>query len=168
MTESYSIFLRILIFSPFPHFGLPSWFIKKSVSPLTQFFQNYPVFPFLPFQRASVRGEETMFFETQLGYCPLVLIIHGKDKIERLIIYLHERSLPIFYEDYNSCFKDILTNNKFVYIHYRNIPYLAIQLFRHPVSVPRWELLDSLGKWKLFKNFPGWDPWVVFLSGKHH
>ena len=67
----------------------------------------------------------------------------------------HERSLRIFYEDYNNCFKDILKRDQFVYIHYKNIQFLAIQLCRQPVSVPRLELLDSPGKWKLLKNFRG-------------
>ena len=59
----------------------PYWFsqlIFQKLSPPT----HYAVFPkisFVPFYRVRGSGEETMAFETRLGYCPLVLIFYGRE-----------------------------------------------------------------------------------------
>ena len=60
------------------------------------------------------------FFELQFSYCPLVWMSHCRE-LNRKINNIHERSVCIFYKDYNSFFKDILKEDSSVYIVHRNV-----------------------------------------------
>ena len=67
------------------------------------------------------------FFISQFNYCPVIWICHGRalnNKINRL----HERCLPIIYNDKTSTFEELLEKNDSVSISYRNLQALAIEM----------------------------------------
>ena len=59
------------------------------------------------------------FITSQFGYCPLVWMFHSR-RINNRINRLHERSLRLTYNDYNSTFQELLHMDNFVNIHQRN------------------------------------------------
>ena len=69
------------------------------------------------------------FIESQFGYCPLVWMFHSR-RVNNKTNHLHERSLPIVYKDNYSSYVDLLVKDKSFSIHQRNIPSLAIELFK--------------------------------------
>ena len=69
------------------------------------------------------------FIESQFGYCPLILMFHGRI-VNKKINHLHERSVHIVYKDYISSFEDSLKRDKSVSVHHRYIQSLAIELFK--------------------------------------
>ena len=69
------------------------------------------------------------FIESQFGYCPLIWMFCGRNLNNR-INHLHERSLRIVYNDYESSFQELLELDNSVSIHHRNIRLLAIELFK--------------------------------------
>ena len=69
------------------------------------------------------------FFYSQFNYCQLVWMCHNRtnnNKINRL----HERCLPLIYNDKKSSFKDLLEKDGSVSIHHRNLRALAVELFK--------------------------------------
>ena len=69
------------------------------------------------------------FIESQFGYCPLIWMFHSRglnNKINRI----HERALRITYNDKSSSYGELLTNDRFVTIHHRNIRALAIEIYK--------------------------------------
>ena len=69
------------------------------------------------------------FIESQFGYCPLIWMFCGRNLNNR-INHLHERSLRIVYNDYESSFQELLELDNSVSIHHRNIRLLSIELFK--------------------------------------
>ena len=69
------------------------------------------------------------FIESQFGYCPLIWMFCGRNLNNR-INHLHERSLRIVYNDYESSFQELLELDNSVSIHHRNIHLLVIELFK--------------------------------------
>ena len=68
------------------------------------------------------------FTESQFGYCPLIWMFHSrglKNKINRI----HERALRITYNDKSSLYGELLTKDRSVTIHHRNIRALAIEIY---------------------------------------
>ena len=57
------------------------------------------------------------FIESQFGYCPLIWMFCGRNLNNR-INYLHERSLRIVYNDYESSFQELLELDNSVLIKY--------------------------------------------------
>ena len=51
-------------------------------------------------------------------------------KMNRKINVLHERALRLVYEDYTASFEDLLSRDKSVIIHHRNIQRVAIEMFK--------------------------------------
>ena len=67
------------------------------------------------------------FFISQFNYCPVIWMCHSRalnNKINRL----HERCLRIIYNDKTSTFEELLEKNDSVYINYRNLQALAIEM----------------------------------------
>ena len=69
------------------------------------------------------------FITSQFSYCPLVWMFHSR-RINNRINRLHERSLRLTYNDYNSSFKNLLSKDKSVSIHERNLQVFATLLYK--------------------------------------
>ena len=69
------------------------------------------------------------FIESQFGYCPLIWMFCGRNLNDR-INHLHERSLRVVCNDYESLFHELFELDNSVSIHHRNIRLLAIALFK--------------------------------------
>ena len=69
------------------------------------------------------------FIESQFGYCPLIWMFHCRglnNKINRI----HERALRISYNDKSSSCGELLTKDRSVTIHHRNIRALTIEIYK--------------------------------------
>ena len=69
------------------------------------------------------------FIESQFGYCPLIWMFHSRglnNKINRI----HERALRIAYNDKSSSYGELLTEDRSITIHHRNIRALAIENYK--------------------------------------
>ena len=69
------------------------------------------------------------FICSQFGYCPLVWMFHSR-KINKHINSLHERALRVVYRDYNATSSELLSKDKSVTIHQRNLKLLATEIFK--------------------------------------
>ena len=69
------------------------------------------------------------FFTAQFGYGPLVWMNCSRE-VNNKINRLHERCLRLVYSDKQSSFKELLTKDKSVTIHHRNIQKLATEMFK--------------------------------------
>ena len=56
-------------------------------------------------------------------------MFHDK-KINNRVNSLHERALRVVYRDYNATFSELLSKDKSVTIHQRNLPLLATEIFK--------------------------------------
>ena len=83
-----------------------------------------------PYMDLSKRGMVmNAFFNSQFNYCPLIWMCHNRTtngKINRL----HERCLPIIYNDKQSPFKILSEKDSSVSIHDRNIQCLATEMYK--------------------------------------
>ena len=77
---------------------------------------------------AQRRSIMKAFVCSQFGYCPLVWMFHSR-KINNRVNSLHERSLRVVYRDYNATFSELLSKDKSVTIHQRNLQLLATEIF---------------------------------------
>ena len=69
------------------------------------------------------------FMESQLGYCPLIWIFHRRG-LNNKINLIHEKALRIRYNDKSSSYGELLTKDRFITIHHRNIRALAIEIHK--------------------------------------
>ena len=69
------------------------------------------------------------FIQSQFGYCPVVWMFCNRT-INARINRIHERSLRIVYNDYESTFNQLLMIDKSFTIHHRNIQSLAIEIYK--------------------------------------
>ena len=69
------------------------------------------------------------FFSSQFGYCPLVWMFHNRT-CNNKINFLHERMLRIVYKDYKSSFAELLSEDKSLTVHHRNVQKLAIEMYK--------------------------------------
>ena len=69
------------------------------------------------------------FINSQFGYCPLVWMFHSRTLNNR-INKIHERALCMVYNDNISTFDELLSRDKSVNIHIRNIQTLAIERYK--------------------------------------
>ena len=72
--------------------------------------------------------------ESQFGYCPLVLMFHGRT-INNRINSLQERALRIVYGNYDLTFDELLRIDGSFTFHERNLQRLAKELFKHKLGV---------------------------------
>ena len=77
-------------------------------------------------QRSSIIKAFICF---QFGYCPLVWMFHNR-KINNRVNSLHEGALRVVYRDYNATFFELLSKEKSVTIHQRNLQLLATEIFK--------------------------------------
>ena len=78
---------------------------------------------------AQRRSIMKAFICSQFGYCPLVWMFHNR-KINNRVNSLHERTLWVVYRDYNATFSELLSKDKSVTIHQRNLQLLAKEIFK--------------------------------------
>ena len=78
---------------------------------------------------AQPRSIMKAFICSQFGYCPLVWMLHSR-KINNRVNSLHERALRVVYRDYNATFSELLSKDKSVTIHQRNLQLLATEIFK--------------------------------------
>ena len=69
------------------------------------------------------------FIESQFSYCPLIWMFCSRQMNDK-INHIHEKALRIVYEDYSTSFQDLLSKDKSVSIHHRNIQKVAIEMFK--------------------------------------
>ena len=85
---------------------------------------------YAPFMNVSKkRNIMKSFIESQFGYCPLIWMFHSRglnNKINRI----HDRALRITYNDKSSSYGELLTKDRSVTIHHRNIRALAIEIYK--------------------------------------
>ena len=83
---------------------------------------------FLSFEKKRILFKA--FIEGQFGYCPLVLMFHGRS-INSRINRLQERALRVVYGNYELTFEELLVIDGSFTFHERNLQKLAIELFKH-------------------------------------
>ena len=69
------------------------------------------------------------FSESQFGHCPLIWMFYSRglnNKINRI----QERALIIIYNDKSSSYGNLLTKDRSVTIHQRNITALAVEIYK--------------------------------------
>ena len=69
------------------------------------------------------------FIESQFSYCPLIWMFCSR-KMNNKINYIHERALRLVYDDYTTSFEELLSKDKSVSIHHRNIQKVAVEMFK--------------------------------------
>ena len=69
------------------------------------------------------------FTESQFGYCPLIWMFYSRG-LNNKINPIHERVLRITYNDKSSSYGQLLTKDRSVTIHHRNIRALAIEIYK--------------------------------------
>ena len=69
------------------------------------------------------------FICSQFGHCPLVWMFRSR-KMNNRINSLHEDALKVVYRDYNATFSELLSKDKSVTIHQRNLQLLATEIFK--------------------------------------
>ena len=66
---------------------------------------------------------------SRFGYCPLVWMFHSRKKNNR-VNSQHEHALRVVYRDYNATFSELLSKDKSVTIHQRNLQLLTTEIFK--------------------------------------
>ena len=69
------------------------------------------------------------FITSHFSYCPVVWMFHSR-KLNNRIKRLHERALRTVYKDFNLSFEELLSKDKSVTIHQRNIQKLVTEIFK--------------------------------------
>ena len=80
----------------------------------------------IPFEKR--RSLMKAFIESQFSYCPL-LWMYCSRKMNNKINYIHERTLTLVHNDYNTSFEGLLDKDKSVCIHHRNIQKVAMKMY---------------------------------------
>ena len=78
---------------------------------------------------AQRRSIMKAFICSQFGYCPLVWMFHSR-KINNRVNSLHERVVRVVYRDYKATFSELLSKDKSVTIHQKNLQLLATEIFK--------------------------------------
>ena len=79
--------------------------------------------------RKKLRIIMKAFVSSQFGYCPLIWMFHSR-QINHKINKLHERALRIVYNDYFWSFEELLSQDKSVTVHQRNLQKLATEMYK--------------------------------------
>ena len=69
------------------------------------------------------------FIQSQFGYCPLIWMFYSRGLNNKRNL-IHERALRSTYNDKSSSYGELLTKNRSVTIHHRNIIALAIKIYK--------------------------------------
>ena len=82
---------------------------------------------FLPFHKRHIIMKT--FIESQFTYCPLVWMFCSRT-MNKKINHIHERALRLVYQDYASTFEELLTEDRSLCFHHRNIHQVAIEMYK--------------------------------------
>ena len=93
----------------------------------------------------------TTFLESQFLYCPLIWMFPGRNLNNR-INHLHERSLRIVQNDYESSFLKLLELDNVISIYHRNICFLAIEFFKIKNGLSNQIMSQLFDLWKIEYN----------------
>ena len=80
--------------------------------------------PFMKFSKKRITMKS--FIESQFGHFPLIWMFHSMG-LNNKTNFIHERALRITYNDKSSSYRELLTKDRSVTIHHRNIRALAIK-----------------------------------------
>ena len=69
------------------------------------------------------------FVSSQFAYCPLIWMFHNR-QINYKINNLHDSTLRIVYDNHFSSFEELLSKDKSVTVHQRNLQLLAIETYK--------------------------------------
>ena len=94
---------------------------------LQSFYALARMVKILPFDKKRLLLKS--FIESQFSYCPLIWMFCSR-KMNAKINHIHERALRLVYDDYVTSFENLLTRDKTVKIHHRNIQKVAIEMFK--------------------------------------
>ena len=83
--------------------------------------------PFMNFSKNQIIMKP--FIESQFGYCPLIWMFHSRG-LNNKINSIHERALRITYNEKSSSYGELLTTDRSVTIHHKNIRALAIEIYK--------------------------------------
>ena len=72
---------------------------------------------------------ESIYRVSILVLSPCMDVLFTKDELKGLI-FIHERSLRIVYDDYDTTFEDLLKKDNSVSIHHRNVQKVSIEMFK--------------------------------------
>ena len=79
--------------------------------------------------RKKLRIIMKAFVSSQFAYCPLIWMFHSR-QINHKINKLHERALRIVYNDHFSSFEELLSKDKSVTVHQRNLQILTTKMYK--------------------------------------
>ena len=85
------------------------------------------IVPILPFPKRHLIMKT--FIESQFSYCPLIWMFCS-NTMNNKINHIHERALRLVYQDYSSTFEELLTKDKSLCFHHRNIQQVAIEMYK--------------------------------------
>ena len=68
-------------------------------------------------------------FNAQLSFCPLTWMFHGR-KLNNKINRMHEKCLPIDYNDNISSYEKLLEIGNSISVHHRNMYILTTELYK--------------------------------------
>ena len=75
------------------------------------------------------------FVYSQFSYCPLMWMFHSR-KMEHRINSIHKRALKLVYQDsHNLTFRELLSKDKSVSNHQKNLQLLATEIFKSKTGV---------------------------------
>ena len=83
----------------------------------------------LPKNKFKKRMLFTSFIISQLNYCPIVWMCHGRG-LSNKINHIHEKALRTVYRDKKSSFETLLTRHKSMSIYVKNLQHLTTELFK--------------------------------------
>ena len=86
----------------------------------------------LPLQKRKILMNA--FFMSQFAFCPLLFMFCDRT-INSKIDSLHHRALKIVYLDNRASFDELLSIDKSVSVHHRNIQFLAIEMFKVKLGI---------------------------------
>ena len=75
-------------------------------------------------------------------YCALMRMLHSHFNNNE-ISYLHEKCLRLAYNDKRFSYEELLQKDRSVYIYQKNIPKLAIEMFKTKIALALEKIKDS-------------------------
>ena len=91
------------------------------------------------------------FIDSQFNYCPLIWMFHSR-QLNNKINKIHERALRIAYKDSTLSFEQLLTLDKSVCIHHRNLRRLAVEMYKIKENIAPTPIQELFPKYENLYN----------------